>query len=60
MNSSNQENFLTIQAQDIVISYIKTFEPSRKQINAIRKHYVLDNNENIEIKKIGDKYLVKL
>lgn len=60
VNSSNQENFLTIQAQDIVISYIKTFEPSRKQINAIRKHYVLDNYENIEIKKIGDKYLVKL
>lgn len=60
VNSSNQENFLTIQAQDIVINYIKTFEPSRKQINAIRKHYVLDNYENIEIKKIGDKYLVKL
>lgn len=61
VNSSiRNEEILTIQAQDIVISYIKTFKPSRKQINAIRKHYVLDNYENVEIKKFGDKYLVKL
>lgn len=46
--------FLALQAQDIITSYLKTFNPEKEQIEKIRKFYVVENYEDIVLKKAAN------
>lgn len=45
---SDLEAFI-LQAQDIVSSYCKTFNPTKKQIKEIRKYYIIQDYEKLKI-----------
>lgn len=62
INTVNQTNdeaeifYLQLQSQDIVISYIKTFNPDKNQIKKIRENYLFEDYEEIVVKEKNGQY----